>query len=220
MLVVDDEENIVFLVESALQLQGYTTATAADGRTALALLDEFRPDLVVLDVMLPDVDGFTVLRRMRDAGSQVPVIFLSARDGTDDRVHGLTIGGDDYMVKPFAVAELVARVRLSLRRRGGVDDRTLACADLVLDDDAHRVTRAGVVVSLSPTEYTLLRYLMVNAGRVVTRAQILDHVWHYDFDGDSSVVDTFISYVRRKVDHVEPKLVHTIRGVGYSLREQ
>lgn len=123
------------------------------------------------------------------------------------------------MVKPFAVAELVARVRLSLRRRGGVDDRTLSCADLALDDDAHRVTRAGVVVSLSPTEYTLLRYLLVNAGRVVTRAQILDHVWHYDFDGDSSVVDTFISYIRRKVDHVEPKLVHTIRGVGYSLRE-
>jgi two-component system OmpR family response regulator len=219
VLVVDDEENIVFLVESALQLQGYTTAAAHDGRSALALLDEFRPDLVVLDVMLPDVDGFTVLRRMRDAGSTVPVIFLSARDGTDDRVHGLTVGGDDYMVKPFAVAELVARVRLSLRRRGGVDDRTLSCADLALDDDAHRVTRAGVVVSLSPTEYTLLRYLLVNAGRVVTRAQILDHVWHYDFDGDSSVVDTFISYIRRKVDHVEPKLVHTIRGVGYSLRE-
>ena len=221
MLVVDDEENIVFLVESALQLQGYTTAAAADGRSALARVEEFRPDLVVLDVMLPDVDGFTVLRRMRDAGLQVPVIFLSARDGTDDRVHGLTVGGDDYMVKPFAVAELVARVRLSLRRRGGGgDDRTLSCADLVLDDDAHRVTRAGAVVSLSPTEYTLLRYLLVNAGRVVTRAQILDHVWHYDFDGDSSVVDTFISYLRRKVDHVEPKLVHTIRGVGYTLREQ
>ncbi len=220
VLVVDDEENIVFLVQSALQLQGYLTASAADGRSALALVEEFRPDLVVLDVMLPDVDGFTVLRRMRDAGLQVPVIFLSARDGTDDRVHGLTVGGDDYMVKPFAVAELVARVRLSLRRRGGSDDRTLSCADLVLDDDAHRVTRAGTVVSLSPTEYTLLRYLLVNAGRVVTRAQILDHVWHYDFDGDSSVVDTFISYLRRKVDHVEPKLVHTIRGVGYTLREQ
>ena len=129
VLVVDDEENIVFLVESALQLQGYTTVAACDGRSALALIDEFRPDLVVLDVMLPDIDGFTVLRRMRDSGSQIPVIFLSARDGTDDRVHGLTVGGDDYMVKPFAVAELVARVRLSLRRRGGVDDRTLSCAD-------------------------------------------------------------------------------------------
>lgn len=221
VLVVDDEENIVFLVESALQLQGYTTLAAANGRAALVAVDEFRPDLVVLDVMLPDVDGFTVLRRMRDAGSQVPVIFLTARDTTSDRVHGLTVGGDDYMVKPFAVAELVARVRLSLRRRGGSDtDRTLRCADLVMDDDAHRVTRAGSVVSLSPTEYSLLRYLLVNSGRVVTRAQILDHVWQYDFDGDSSVVDTFISYVRRKVDHVEPKLVHTIRGVGYALREE
>ncbi|MDP2290113.1 MAG: response regulator transcription factor [Actinomycetota bacterium] len=220
VLVVDDEENIVFLVESALQLQGYTTCAAHDGRAALAALEEFRPDLVVLDVMLPDVDGFTVLRRMRDNGSQVPVIFLTARDATDDRVHGLTVGGDDYMVKPFAVAELVARVRLSLRRRGGNDsERTLRCADLELDDDAHRVTRGGEVVSLSPTEYTLLRYLLVNSGRVVTRAQILDHVWQYDFEGDSSVVDTFISYVRRKIDHVEPKLVHTIRGVGYTLRE-
>lgn len=221
VLVVDDEENIVFLVEAALQLQGYTTLAANNGRAALAAVDDFRPDLVVLDVMLPDVDGFTVLRRMRDAGSQVPVIFLTARSTTDDRVHGLTVGGDDYMVKPFAVAELVARVRLSLRRRGGGDtDRTLRCADLVMDDDAHRVTRAGLVVSLSPTEYALLRYLLVNSGRVVTRAQILDHVWQYDFDGDSSVVDTFISYVRRKVDQVEPKLVHTIRGVGYTLREE
>jgi two-component system OmpR family response regulator len=220
VLVVDDEENIVFLVESALQLHGYTTRAADNGKAALTAVEEFRPDLVVLDVMLPDVDGFTVLRRLRDGGSQIPVIFLTARDGTDDRVHGLTVGGDDYMVKPFAVAELVARVRLSLRRRGGsAQDRTLRCADLVMDDDAHRVSRAGVAVSLSPTEYSLLRYLLVNSGRVVTRAQILDQVWQYDFDGDSSVVDTFISYLRRKIDHVEPKLVHTVRGVGYTLRE-
>ena len=166
-------------------------------------------------------DVTRVLRRMRDAGSQAPVLFLTARDATDDRVHGLTIGGDDYMVKPFAVAELVARVKLSLRRRGvGTrTDRLLACADLVMDDDAHRVTRAGAVVSLSPTEYTLLRYLLVNQGRVLSRAQILDHVWQYDFDGDSSVVDTFISYVRRKADHGEPKLIHTVRGIGYCLRE-
>ena len=221
VLVVDDEENIVFLVESALQLHGFDTRSVANGRDALQVIEQEQPDLVVLDVMLPDLDGFTVLRRMRDAGSQASVLFLTARDATDDRVHGLTIGGDDYMVKPFAVAELVARVKLSLRRRGvGTrTDRLLACADLVMDDDAHRVTRAGAVVSLSPTEYTLLRYLLVNQGRVLSRAQILDHVWQYDFDGDSSVVDTFISYVRRKADHVEPKLIHTVRGIGYCLRE-
>ena len=219
VLVVDDEENIVFLVESALNLHGFSTVAAASGREALRAVEEHRPDLVVLDVMLPDLDGFTVLRRLRDAGSQVPVLFLTAKDATDDRVHGLTIGGDDYMVKPFAAAELVARVKLSLRRRhGGRDDRRLVCADLEIDDDTHRVTRAGTTVSLSPTEYTLLRYLMVNSGRVLSRTQILDHVWQYDFDGDSSVVDTFISYLRRKVDHAEPKLIHTIRGVGYCLR--
>lgn len=220
VLVVDDEENIVFLVESALQLHGFTTVTASNGRDALRAVEEHHPDVMVLDVMLPDLDGFTVLRRLRDAGSTVPVLFLTAKDATDDRVHGLTIGGDDYMVKPFAVAELVARVKLAARRRaGGRDDRRLVCADLEMDEDAHRVTRAGTVVSLSPTEYALLRYLLVNSGRVLSRAQILDHVWQYDFDGDSSVVDTFISYVRRKVDHVEPKLIHTIRGVGYCLRQ-
>jgi two-component system, OmpR family, response regulator len=220
VLVVDDEENIVYLVESALQVRGMTTASAADGREAMEQLALFRPDLVILDVMLPDVDGFTVLRRMRDAGARMPVIFLTARDATDDRVHGLTIGGDDYVVKPFAIAELVARAQLSLKRADASDmTRTLRCADLEMDDAAHRVTRAGQAVSLSPTEYTLLRHLLVNAGRVLSRAQILDHVWQYDFDGESSVVDTFISYLRRKIDHVEPKLIHTIRGVGYCLRE-
>ncbi len=170
--------------------------------------------------MLPDCDGFTVLRRLRDTGSHAPVIFLTARDSTDDRVHGLTIGGDDYIPKPFAVAELVARVKRSLSRRGAADhDPVLRCADLEMDETAHRVTRAGVVVSLSPTEYTLLRCLLINTGRVLTRAQILDNVWQYDFDGDSSVVDTFISYLRRKVDRTAPKLIHTIRGVGYCLRE-
>jgi two-component system, OmpR family, response regulator len=219
--VVDDEENIRFLVESALQLHGFVTASATTGAEALDLVWTFRPDLIVLDVMLPDLDGFAVLRRLRDAGSSMPIIFLSARDGTDDRVQGLTIGGDDYLIKPFAVAELIARVKLSLRRAGSADrSRALVCADLELDDDAHRVTRAGVAVSLSPTEYTLLRYLLVNTGRVVSRTQILDHVWQYDFDGDSSIVDTFISYLRRKVDYLEPKLIHTIRGVGYCLRDE
>jgi two-component system, OmpR family, response regulator len=220
VLVVDDEENISFLVESALQVHGFTTSSVANGRDAVAAASAFSPDLIVLDVMLPDVDGFAVLRRLRDQGHRMPVLFLSARDATDDRVTGLTIGGDDYIVKPFAVAELVARVQLSLRRHHREASSILRCADLELDDVAHRVTRAGRAVALSPTEYSLLRYLMLNAGRALSRAQILDHVWEYDFDGDSSVVETFVSYLRRKVDTVEPKLIHTVRGVGYCLREE
>jgi two-component system OmpR family response regulator len=221
VLVVDDEENIVFLIESALQLAGYATTSAASGREALAVIERARPDLVILDVMLPDLDGFALLSNIRAAGDRTPVIFLTARDSTDDRVRGLTIGGDDYMVKPFAVAELVARVHLVMRRRGlGEPDRSLRCADLVLDDDAHRVTRDGVPVSLSPTEYKLLHYLLVNSGRVLSRNQILDHVWDYDFEGEPSVVDTFVSYLRRKVDTTDPKLIHTIRGVGFTLRDE
>jgi two-component system OmpR family response regulator len=220
VLVVDDEENIVYLIQSALGLEGYETTSAATGRECLHAVSSSCPDAVVLDVMLPDIDGFTVLRRLRDSGSQVPVLFLTARDATDDRVHGLTIGGDDYLVKPFAVAELVARVNVIVRRTNGhLGSRRLRCADLELDGDAHRVTRAGQPVSLSPTEYRLLHYLLLNTGRVLSRSQILDHVWDYDFDGDPSVVDTFISYLRRKVDHVEPKLIQTIRGVGFCLRE-
>jgi two-component system OmpR family response regulator len=222
VLVVDDEPSIVHVVESALQLAGYETASAADGRGAVDTASGFRPDLVVLDVMLPDVDGFTVLRRLRDRACDVPVIFLTARDKPDDVLHGLTIGGDDYLVKPFAVAELVARVVLLLRRTGAVraSANHFGHADLEIDDDTHRVTRAGAVVSLSPTEYNLLRYLVLNAGRVVSRAEILDSVWNYGFDGDPAVVDTFISYLRRKVDHVEPKLIQTVRGVGFCLREE
>lgn len=221
VLVVDDEDNIVFLVKTALDLAGYTVGVSMSGSDALSMVRSFRPDVIVLDVMLPDVDGFTILRRLRDSGSQVPVIFLTARGGTDDRVRGLTTGGDDYVVKPFAVAELVARVNIALRRLGGdPTPRVLRCADLELDEDAHRVTRHGEPVSLSPTEYKLLRYLLLNAGSVLSRAQILDQVWSYDFDGDASVVDTFVSYLRRKVDHAEPKLIHTIRGVGFSLRHE
>ncbi len=219
VLVVDDEENIRFLVESGLQLAGMETMGAEDGRVALAAVTEFDPDLIVLDVMMPQLDGFDVLRRLRESGSTVPVIFLTARDSTDDRVRGLTSGGDDYMVKPFAIAELVARVELRLRQTTEPETgAVLSCADLELDQDAHRVTRAGEVVSLSPTEYKLLHYLLVNSGRVLTRAQLLDHVWEYDFDGDSSVVDTYISYLRRKLDTTEPKLIHTIRAVGFTLR--
>jgi two-component system OmpR family response regulator len=219
VLVVDDEENISYLVESALQLDGIDTAKAADGHQALALVESFRPQAIVLDVMMPGLDGFEVVRRLRSDGVKTPVLFLTARDGVDDRVHGLTHGGDDYIVKPFAVAELVARVRLALRHAGlGSEDDMLGVADLEIDQRAHRVTRAGQVVTLSPTEYKLLRYLLLNVGQVLTRAQILDHVWNYDFGGDASVVETYVSYLRRKVDTVEPKLLHTVRGVGYTLR--
>jgi two-component system OmpR family response regulator len=219
VLVVDDEENIRFIVESALDMAGFRVASAGSGAEALNLAATLNPDVIVLDVMLPDVDGFTLLRRIRDLGSAAPVVFLTARDGTEDRVRGLTTGGADYVVKPFAVAELVARVKLRLPDPDiGGGGRELRCADLTMDDDAHRVTRAGEVVQLSPTEYKLLHYLLVNSGRVLSRHQILDHVWSYDFGGDSSVVDTYISYLRRKLDNVEPRLIQTIRGIGFCLR--
>lgn len=219
VLVVDDEENIRYLVESGLQLDGMNTVGAVDGRAALAAVTEHRPDLIVLDVMMPELDGFETLARLRDAGNRTPVIFLTARDATDDRVKGLTAGGDDYVVKPFAIAELVARVRLRLAATGATSSGTvLRCADLELDTDAHRVTRAGEAIDLSPTEYKLLHALISNTGRVLSRSQLLQNVWEYDFEGDSSVVDTYISYLRRKLDHVEPKLIHTIRGVGFCMR--
>ena len=219
VLVVDDEDNISFLVESALQLDGIETAKVADGHAALAAVRTFHPHAIVLDVNMPGIDGFEVLRRLRTDGDQTPVVFLTARDALDDRVQGLTSGADDYVVKPFAIAELVARVRIALRHAGAsAADTVIALADLELDQDAHRVTRAGQAIALSPTEYKLLRYLLLNAGRVLSRAQILDHVWAYDFDGDSSVVETYMSYLRRKVDHLEPKLLHTVRGVGYCMR--
>jgi two-component system OmpR family response regulator len=219
VLVVDDEENISYLVESALQLDGIETAKAADGYQALTAVKTFNPHVIVLDVMMPGIDGFEVLRRLRLDGIKTPVLFLTARDAIDDRVRGLKSGADDYVVKPFAIAELMARVRVALRHSDAENATTvLSLSDLELDQDAHRVTRGGQVVSLSPTEYKLLRYLLLNSGRVLTRAQILDHVWNYDFDGDASVVETYMSYLRRKVDMVEPKLIHTIRGVGYSMR--
>lgn len=219
VLVVDDEENISFLVESALQLDGIETAKAADGHQAMAMVRNFNPHAIVLDVMMPGIDGFEVLRRLRSDGISTPVLFLTARDAVDDRVRGLTSGADDYLVKPFAIAELVARVRVALRHGGlAGDSSVLAIADLELDQSAHRVTRAGQVVTLSPTEFKLLAYMLANPGRVLTRTQILDHVWNYDFGGDASVVETYMSYLRRKVDFVEPKLLHTVRGVGYCLR--
>lgn len=219
VLVVDDEPNITELVAMALRYEGFTVATAASGRAALAAAGKFTPDLVVLDVMLPDIDGLEVLRRLLAQGRRVPVIFLTARDATEDKVRGLTVGGDDYVTKPFSIEELVARIRAVLRRNGGGQDGSrLALADLVLDEDAHEVRRAGEVIDLTPTEYRLLRYLLVNAGRVLTRTQILDHVWDYDFGGDASVLETYVSYLRRKVDRFDPPLIHTVRGVGYVLR--
>lgn len=218
VLVVDDEENISFLVASALRLADIDVVTADTGRGALDV-DQHRPDVIVLDVGLPDIDGFDVLRQLRQRGHTMPVLFLTARSDTVDRVRGLTSGGDDYIVKPFALEELVARVQVALRRAGAAaSPSVLQVADLVLDDDAHQVTRAGNVVHLTPTEYKLCRLLLVNAGRVISRGQILDHVWEYDFDGESAIVETFISSLRKKVDHTDPRLIETVRGVGYTIR--
>jgi two-component system, OmpR family, response regulator len=220
LLLVDDEDNLRSMLEAALRHHGFEVEAAANGRAAIGAAQAARPDLVVLDVMLPDLDGFEVCRRLRSEGNRTPVLFLTARDAIEDKVRGLTLGGDDYLVKPFSLEELVARIEAVLRRAGVAPGSSVVrCADLELDDDAHRVVRAGVEVSLSPTEYNLLHYLMVNRGRALSKSQILDHVWHYDFGGDGGVVETYIGYLRRKLDTTEPRLIHTIRGVGYSLRE-
>jgi two-component system OmpR family response regulator len=222
VLVVDDEEYIRDLVASSLRLAGFTARAVSDGSQALAAVEHNAPDLVILDVRLPGIDGFEVCRTLRAAGSDVPVIFLTARDTPEDRVSGFTKGGDDYVTKPFSLDELIARVRAVLRRsqpaaaRGG----TLTYADLVLDEEAMRVRRADTPIRLSPTEFKLLRYLLLNAERVVSKHQILDHVWQYDFDGKSGVVENYISYLRKKVDIVEPALIHTVRGFGYVLRAE
>ena len=219
ILVVDDEENITFLLDSALRHFGFEVQVAANGRDALKLVPTFAPDVVLLDVMLPDLDGFEIMRRLRNDGERVPVLFLTARDAVDDKVRGLTLGGDDYVTKPFSLEEVVARIEVILRRQGvGRNQAKLSLADLEMDDEAHLVRRAGQVVELSPTEYNLLRYLLLNAGKVLTRNQILDHVWQYDFGGHATVVETYISYLRKKVDSLGPPLIQTIRGVGYSLR--
>jgi two-component system OmpR family response regulator len=222
LLIVDDEDNLRSMLSAALQHHGFRVTTAENGRDALDLVAKEQPDLVLLDVMMPDLDGFEVCRRLRQEGHRTPVLFLTARDSTEDKVRGLTLGGDDYLQKPFSLDELVARAEAILRRTStvGAAASIHACADLVMDDDAHRVLRAGENVSLSPTEYNLLRYLLVNQGRALSKAQILDHVWKYDFGGDGGVVETYIGYLRKKVDHVDPRLIHTIRGIGYTLREQ
>jgi two-component system OmpR family response regulator len=221
LLIVDDEENLRSMLAAALRHHGFTVTAAANGREALRIVAEARPDLVVLDVMMPELDGFEVCRRLRADGDRTPVVFLTARDDTEDKVRGLTLGGDDYLQKPFSLDELVARVEAVLRRTtDGSSAARFEVADLWMDDDAHRVVRAGEDIALSPTEYNLLRYLLINNGRVLSKAQILDHVWKYDFGGDAGVVETYIGYLRRKVDHSDPKLLHTIRGVGYTLRVQ
>ena len=229
LLVVDDEPNIRELLATSLRFAGFDVQSAADGLSALRQARDFEPDLVVLDVMLPDMDGFTVTRRLRERGQFVPVLFLTARDDTADKVQGLTVGGDDYVTKPFSLEEVVARIRAVLRRTQHVDDESnlLRYADLELDDDSHEVRRAGRPVDLSPTEFKLLRYLMLNAGRVLSKSQILDHVWQYDWGGDANIVESYISYLRRKVDQLDdadgrplPPLIHTKRGVGYLLRAQ
>jgi two-component system, OmpR family, response regulator len=218
-LVIDDEENVRYLTGTALRLDGWTVQLCDSGAAALAQVHGFRPDVIVLDVMLGDSDGFELCELLRRRSVTAPVIFLTARDAVADRVRGLTIGGDDYLVKPFSVEELVARCRLAARRSGeGRVAAVLGYADLAMDEDAHTVTRADVHVQVSPTEYRLLRYLLLNAERVLSRAQILDHVWDYGSACDTSNVESFISLLRRKVDVVEPRLIHTVRGIGYVLR--
>jgi two-component system OmpR family response regulator len=221
ILVVDDEPSIVDSVSTALRYEGFDVETASTGRAALAAAQEGRPDLVVLDVMLPDLDGLEVTRRMRADGLRIPVLFLTARDALEDKVAGLTIGGDDYMTKPFSLAEVVARTRAILRRTSTEEEGAsqLRFADLVLDEDSHEVWRGGQPIELTATEFSLLRFFMLNPRRVLSKAQILDHVWHYDFGGDGNVVETYVSYLRKKLDRHGPPLLRTVRLVGYALRE-
>jgi len=222
ILVVDDERSISDLIATSLRFVGFEVETATNGSEALTVAEAFRPDAVVLDVMMPGMDGFEVCKKLRDDGQIIGVLFLTAKDTTEDKINGLTVGGDDYMTKPFSLEELIARLKAILRRTGStpntLDDEKILFADLELNEATHEVHRAGVQLELSPTEFTLLRYLLINADRVVSKSQILDHVWQYDFRGDAGIVETYISYLRKKVDAVEPPLIHTVRGVGYRLR--
>ncbi|TMR02713.1 response regulator transcription factor [Actinomadura soli] len=220
ILVVDDEAYLADLVATALRYEGFETAVAGSGAEALASIPRFGPDLIVLDVMLPDGSGLDACARLRRDGCQAPVVFLTARDATEDKVKGLTVGGDDYVTKPFSLEELIARIRAVLRRTrpAGRDRARLSFADLELDEDTYEVRRGGVLVDLTPTEFKLLRYLLLNSGRVLTKRQILDHVWQYDFGGGDGVVQTYVSYLRRKLDDRDPRLIHTVPRVGYILR--
>ena len=221
VLVADDEPNIVELLATSLKFAGFQVTTASDGREAyeLALINEF--DILILDVMMPHFDGFTVIQKLRQMNVETPVIFLTARDSLSDKVRGLTLGADDYLTKPFSLEELVVRARTVLRRVSPADSdggQVLRFEDIELNEQTYTVTKAGKEVSLSPTEYKLLRYFMSNPGQVLSKAQILDHVWNYDFSGDANVVESYVSYLRRKIDKKEPRLLHTVRGFGYILR--
>jgi two-component system OmpR family response regulator len=221
ILVVDDEPYITDLLGAALRFEGFSVEVAATGQEAITMAQRGRHDLVLLDVMLPDVTGTEVCRRIRAEGILTPVLFLTARDATEDKVAGLTVGGDDYVAKPFSLDELVARIHAILRRTaglGGADSARLTFADLEMDDDTHEVWRQGTLIDLTATEFNLLRYLLENARRVLSKSDIIDKVWTYEFDGDPNIVETYISYLRKKIDCVDPPLIHTIRGVGYSLR--
>jgi two-component system OmpR family response regulator len=222
VLVVDDEPSIADTIATALSYEGYQVEIAADGRRALALIDDFRPDMVVLDVMLPDVDGISIARKLRAEGVETPILFVTARDAPSDRIEGLTAGGDDYVTKPFTLAEVIARVRAIMRRTYGANSTAtskLRFADLELDIDTREVWRGAESLRLTATEFNLLCYFMENPRLVLSKSQILDQVWHYDFDGDPNVVETYVSYLRRKLDAHGPPLIHTIRLVGYTLRE-
>ena len=224
VLVVDDEPNIVELLTVSLKFQGFEVATATSGVDALEVAQDFQPDAFILDVMIPGMDGFELLPKLRGLGFDGPVLFLTAKDAVEHRIHGLTIGADDYVTKPFSLEEVITRLRVILRRgvstEPPVDDSAvLSYADLELNDDTHEVTKGGEVVELSPTEFNLLRYLMLNAEVVLSKAKILDNVWHYDFGGDGNVVESYISYLRRKIDTGDTPLIHTVRGVGYVLRK-
>jgi two-component system, OmpR family, response regulator len=222
VLVVDDEPTLTDLLQMALRYEGWEVRTASDGRHALNLAREFRPDAIVLDIMLPDIDGMQVLSRLRQDGQQTAVLFLTAKDSLEDRINGLTAGGDDYVTKPFSLEELVARLRGLIRRSmlavNDEEDPRLIVGDLVLDEDSHEVNRGGDAIELTATEFELLRYLMRNPRRVLSKTQILDRVWNYDFGGKSSVVEIYISYLRRKIDAGRKPMIHTVRGAGYMLK--
>jgi len=220
VLVVDDEPNLVEVISMALRFQDFEVQGAGTGREALAAVTSFRPHLIVLDVMLPDMEGFEVAARLGAQRAGVPIIFLTARDATEDKVRGLSGGGDDYMTKPFSLEELVARIRTILRRAGQATPESgrLVFEDLEMDEESHEVMRAGQPIELTATEYRLLRYLLLNPRRVLTRAQLLDHVWNYDFGGDGRVLETYVSYLRKKLDSQGPPLIRTVRGVGYALQ--
>ncbi|MGX4762608.1 response regulator transcription factor [Corynebacterium sp. FDAARGOS 1242] len=222
VLVVDDEPNIVELLTVSLKFQGFDVHSANSGNEALRIAREINPDAYIMDVMMPGMDGFELLGKLRSEGLDGPVLYLTAKDSVDQRIHGLTIGADDYVTKPFSLEEVITRLRVILRRGSATEDQdgsaTMSYADLTLNDDTHEVTKGGEIVELSPTEFNLLRYLMQNREVVLSKAKILDNVWHYDFGGDGNVVESYISYLRRKIDTGDTPLIHTVRGVGYVLR--